>query len=109
MKALPDVLQVVISEVFTSGKKSLWDNSKVTSVKLLWKPEVVDWLIWSEILPQQATMTSHVHFELMSKNGGEWVVNACKTSENVKHPGKLLLSLEYFSDHAKSFMRPQQV
>ena len=63
MDALPEVLRVVISEALTSGKKlswSVWDNGTITSVKLLWKPEVVDAPIRSEIPPQPATSISHL-------------------------------------------------
>ena len=52
MDALPEVLRVVISEALTSRKKlswSVWDNGEITSVKQLWKPEVVDAPIRSEI------------------------------------------------------------
>ena len=63
MDALPEVLRVVISEALTSGKKlswSVWNNGAITSVKLLWKPEVVDAPIRSEIPPQPATSISHL-------------------------------------------------
>ena len=66
MDTLPEVLRVVISEALTSGKKlswSVWDNGEITSVKLLWKPEVVDAPIQSEIpphAPQPATSISHL-------------------------------------------------
>ena len=61
MDAVPEVLRVVISEALTSGKKpswSVWDNGEIISVKLLWKPEVIDAPIRSEILPQPATSIS---------------------------------------------------
>ena len=59
--AVPEVLRVVISEALTSGKKlswSVWDNGEIISVKLLWKPEVIDAPIQSEIPPQPATSIS---------------------------------------------------
>ena len=49
------------SEALTSGKKlswSVWDNGEIISVKLLWKPEVIDAPIRSEIPPQPETSIS---------------------------------------------------
>ena len=41
-------------------KEAVLDNGEITSVKLLWKPEVVDAPIQSEIPPQPATSISHL-------------------------------------------------
>ena len=54
MDVLPEVLRVAISEALTSGKKlswSVWDNGEITSVKLLWKPDVSS-PVRSEIPPR---------------------------------------------------------
>ena len=60
MEALPEVLRVAVSEALTSGKKlswSVWDNGEITSVKLLWKPDVSS-PVQSEIPPRPAAAST---------------------------------------------------
>ena len=60
MEALPEVLQVAISEALTSETKlswSVWDNREITSVNLLQKPDVSS-PVWSEILPWPAAAST---------------------------------------------------